>query len=77
MPPPRSPLLSARRCTLDLAAHARPTPQGAAALAAAPLTARAAGETSLYDFTVQQYGKPFSLSAFRGKVTVVVNVASE
>jgi glutathione peroxidase-family protein len=39
--------------------------------------ARAAGETNVYDFTVMQYGKPVSLDKYRGKVTVVVNVASE
>lgn len=42
-----------------------------------PGSALAAGEKSFYDFTVQQYGKPVSLSQFAGKVTIVVNVASE
>jgi glutathione peroxidase-family protein len=42
-----------------------------------PRTAVAAGETSFYDFTVQYKGAPFALSAFKDKVTVVVNVASE
>ena len=32
---------------------------------------------SLYDLTVMQYGKPTPLAAYRGKVSVVVNVASE
>jgi hypothetical protein len=32
---------------------------------------------NVYDFTVSQYGKPFSLSKYKGKVTVIVNVASE
>jgi len=52
------------------------------ALALCPLpfrldSALATGETSLYDFTVTQYGKPLPLDKFRGKVTVVLNVASE
>lgn len=42
-----------------------------------PSEALAAGEKSFYDFTVQQYDKPVSLSQFAGKVTIVVNVASE
>jgi glutathione peroxidase len=53
---------------------------GAAALAVLPAnTARAAEplKESFYDYTVQQYGKPFDLGAFRGNVTVVLNVASE
>ena len=41
------------------------------ALAAEPLKA------SFYDYTVSQYGEPFDLGAFRGNVTVVLNVASE
>ena len=32
---------------------------------------------SLYDLTVMQYGKPTPLAAYRGKVSVVVNVAGE
>ena len=32
---------------------------------------------NVYDFTVSQYGKPFPLSKYKGKVTVIVNVASE
>ena len=54
---------------------------GATAAAAAgaliPAGAARAGPASFYDFTVQQYGEPTSLAAFRGKVSVVVNVASE
>lgn len=53
---------------------------GAAALAVLPaIPARAAEplKESFYDYTVQQYGKPFDLGAFRGNVTVVLNVASE
>lgn len=42
-----------------------------------PLSANAAGEKSLYDFTVTQFGEPVPLSKFAGKVTVVLNVASE
>jgi hypothetical protein len=42
-------------------------PQGVTSFGAAPLPAFAAGETSLYDFTVQQYGAPVSLDQFRGK----------
>jgi len=37
----------------------------------------AASVDSLYDLTLSQYGAPRALSDFRGKVTVVVNVASE
>jgi hypothetical protein len=37
-----------------------------------------AGEPdNVYDFTVSQYGKPLPLSKYKGKVTVIVNVASE
>ena len=32
---------------------------------------------NVYDFTVSQYGKPLPLSKYKGKVTVIVNVASE
>ena len=41
------------------------------------LPAAAAGESSLYQFTVQRNGQPFALSAFAGKVVVVMNIASE
>ena len=41
-------------------------------------TARAASSVdSLYDLTLSQYGEPRALRDFRGKVVVVVNVASE
>lgn len=42
-----------------------------------PRPSRASGETSLYDFTVTQYGKPYPLDRFRGKAVLVLNVASE
>lgn len=32
---------------------------------------------SAFDFTVQQYGADFGMSAYKGQVLVVVNVASE
>lgn len=35
-----------------------------------------AAEGSAYDFTVQQYDQPVSLDKFRGKVTVILNIAS-
>ena len=34
-------------------------------------------KTSFYEYTVQRNGEPFALDAFKGKVTVVMNVASE
>ena len=34
-------------------------------------------KASFYDYTVKQYGKDFDLGAFKGDVTVVLNVASE
>jgi len=40
-------------------------------------SAFAKGETSLYDFTVMLNGEPYPLDQFKGKVTVVMNVASE
>ena len=53
----------------------------AAALAAVSPAARANAaeplKESFYDYTVSQYGKPFDSSAFKGDVTVVLNVASE
>jgi len=42
-----------------------------------PIAPAHAGVTSFYDLTVSQYDQPFALDAFRGKVTVVLNVASE
>lgn len=47
---------------------------GAGALRAAGAKAQPA---NVYDFTVSQYGKMVSLGKYRGKVTVIVNVASE
>ena len=35
-----------------------------------------AAETSAYDFTVEQYEQPVSLSKFAGQVTVMLNIAS-
>ena len=72
----------AGRASVRVHAHSsrREVLLGAAALAPAlvlPRTAVAAGEMSFYDFTVQYKGAPFALSAFKDKVTVVVNVASE
>jgi len=43
----------------------------------APSTAADAVKSSFYDYTVEQYGKPFDLGAFKGDVTVILNVASE
>lgn len=42
-----------------------------------PAGAAEALKSSFYDYTVEQYGKPFDLGAFKGDVTVVLNVASE
>ena len=39
--------------------------------------AKAQEPANVYDFTVQQYGKMVSLGKYRGKVTAIVNVASE
>ena len=47
---------------------------GAGALRAAGAKAQPA---NVYDFTVSQYGKMVSLGKYRGKVTAIVNVASE
>jgi glutathione peroxidase len=52
----------------------------AALVAVAPNVTPAAAadvKASFYDYTVEQYGKPFDLGAFKGDVTVVLNVASE
>lgn len=49
---------------------------GLGAAAVLPAGALAQG-SSAWDFTVQQYDKPFGMDAFKGKVLVVVNVASE
>jgi glutathione peroxidase len=59
-----------REALLSAAALAAVSP-AARALAAEPL------KESFYDYTVSQYGKPFDLAAFKGGVTVVLNVASE
>jgi hypothetical protein len=45
--------------------------------AAAPARAAEPVKASFYDYTVQRNGEPFALDAFRGNVTVVLNVASE
>ena len=67
--------VSRRRLTLGSAAALVVLPNVAAtpgsAFAAEPL------KSSFYDYTVEQYGKPFDLGAFKGDVTVVLNVASE
>lgn len=39
--------------------------------------AAAPDSVSMYDFTVQQYGTDVGMSKYKGKVLVVVNVASE
>jgi glutathione peroxidase len=52
----------------------------AAALVSLAAPQRAVAEpvkASFYDYTVERNGTPFSLDAFRGNVTVVMNVASE
>lgn len=41
------------------------------------LEANAADAGSLYDFTVKYKGDDFKLDAFKDKVTIVLNVASE
>ena len=46
-------------------------------LSAFPGFANETPENGVYDFTVRQYGKPFALAKYKGKVTVIVNVASE
>ena len=53
-------------CSDELAAFHAPS-----AFAAEPLKA------SFYDYVVLRDGEPFALDAFRGGVTVVLNVASE
>lgn len=39
--------------------------------------ARAADASSIYDFSAPQYGTQRSLADFKGKVVVVMNIASE
>ena len=67
--------VSRRRLALGSAAALVALPN----LAVAPGSALAAEplKSSFYDYTVEQYGKPFDLGAFKGDVTVVLNVASE
>jgi len=49
-----------------------------ASLAAAPSAVAAEPlKASFYDYVVLRDGEPFALDAFRGGVTVVLNVASE
>ena len=50
---------------------------GTSLLSAFPGFANETPENGVYDFTVRQYGKPFALAKYKGKVTVIVNVASE
>lgn len=61
-----------RQSLLSVAAVA-----GASLLSAFPGFANETPENGVYDFTVRQYGKPFALAKYKGKVTVIVNVASE
>ena len=48
-----------------------------AVLSAAALGAAEPLKESFYDYVVLRDGEPFALDAFRGGVTVVLNVASE
>jgi len=50
---------------------------GLSAMVGASGQSAAAQATSAYDFSVKQYGEDVSLSIFKDKVTVIVNVASE
>lgn len=61
-----------RQSLLSVAAVA-----GTSLLSAFPGFANETPENGVYDFTVRQYGKPFALAKYKGKVTVIVNVASE
>ena len=61
-----------RQSLLSVAAVA-----GTSLLSAFPAKSNDAPENGVYDFTVRQYGKPFALAKYKGKVTVLVNVASE
>lgn len=74
-----APDVSRRRLALGSAAALVALPN--VALAPAPAVAAVAAQppvkSSFYDYTVEQYGKPFDLGAFKGDVTVVLNVASE
>lgn len=68
-----------RRAMIRLATLAVALGARADARASAPATLYdvASAPESLYDFTVMQYGKPRALADFAGKVSLVVNVASE
>ena len=72
----QSAFFNRRQSVLSVAAVA-----GTSLLSAFPGFANANGndapENGVYDFTVRQYGKPFALAKYKGKVTVIVNVASE
>ena len=61
-----------RQSLLSVAAVA-----GTSLLSAFPAKSNDAPANGVYDFTVRQYGKPFALAKYKGKVTVIVNVASE
>jgi hypothetical protein len=44
--------------------------------AALSLSGGALAEQSIYDFAPLQYGKPVDLGKYRGKVCIIVNIAS-
>ena len=68
-----------RRAMIRLATLAVTLGARSDALARAPeaLYDVSSAPESFYDFTVMQYGKPRALADFAGKVSLVVNVASE
>jgi len=68
-----------RRAMIRLATLAVTLSARSDALARAPeaLYDVSSAPESFYDFTVMQYGKPRALADFAGKVSLVVNVASE
>lgn len=68
----QSAFFNRRQSVLSVAAVA-----GTSLLSAFPAKSNDAPENGVYDFTVRQYGKPFALAKYKGKVTVIVNVASE
>ena len=68
----QSAFVNRRQSVLSVAAVA-----GTSLLSAFPGFANETPENGVYDFTVRQYGKPFALAKYKGKVTVIVNVASE
>ena len=45
--------------------------------ASVPLPAQAAAPASIYELSANMYGAPVSFEQFKGKVLVVVNVASQ